>query len=274
MLSLILLPIMAFFIGIISAMLGIGGGTFIVPMLILIPCYSLSPAVASGTSLAAIIFTSASSTLRYMRQRRIDHLLGLFLALTTVPGAFLGSYSKRIIDNRLLGVIFAVFLIFVAARMFTEKKGMGDWMRRGNVKAIHRKIIDNYGETFIYSVDLRLTPILGLAAGFFSGLLGIGGGSILVPAMNLIIGVPMHLSIATSMFIMVFTSTSGTLTNLWLGHVRLDYAILLAAGVIFGAQIGAHIAARVSARNLRRIFGVILILTSIRMLLKFTDIMP
>ncbi|MCD6538841.1 sulfite exporter TauE/SafE family protein [Candidatus Bathyarchaeota archaeon] len=272
--SLILLPVAAFFIGVISAMLGIGGGVFIVPMLILAPCYSLSPAVASGTSLAAIVFTSASSTLRYMRQRRIDHLLGLFLALTTVPGAFLGSYSKRIIDNRLLGVIFAVFLIFIAARMFTERKGVRNWIRRENVKAIHRKIIDSYGETFIYSVDPRLTPILGLAAGFFSGLLGIGGGSILVPAMNLIIGVPMHLSIATSMFIMVFTSVSGTLTNLWLGHVRLDYAILLAAGVIFGAQIGAHIAARVSARNLRRIFGVILILTSIRMLLKFTGIMP
>ena len=165
-------------------------------------------------------------------------------------------------------------LIFVAVRMFTEKKAVRNWIRRGNLKAIHRKIIDNYGETFIYSVDLRLTPILGLSAGFFSGLLGIGGGSILVPAMNLIIGVPMHLSIATSMFIMVFTSISGTLTNLWLGQVRLDYAVLLAAGVIFGAQIGAHIAAMVSARNLRRIFGVILILTSIRMLLKFIGMMP
>jgi len=274
MLNLILLPIIAFFIGIISAMLGIGGGAFIVPMLILVPCYSLSPAVASGTSLAAIVFTSISSTLRYMRQRRIDHLLGLFLALTTVPGAFLGSYSKRIIDNRLLGVIFAVFLMFVAVRMFTENKGIKIWIRRGNLMAIRRKIIDNYGEKFIYSVDLRFTPILGLAAGFFSGLLGIGGGSILVPAMNLIVGVPMHLSIATSMFIMVFTSLSGTLTNLWLGQIRLDYAILLAAGVIFGAQIGAHIAARVSARSLRRIFGLILILTSIRMLLKFIGIMP
>jgi len=234
----------------------------------------LSPAVASGTSLAAIVFTSISSTFRYMRQRRIDHLLGLFLALTMVPCAFLGSYSKRMIDNRLLGVIFAVFLMFVAVRMFTEKKAIRNCIRRGNVKAIHRKIIDNYGETFIYSVDLQLTPILGLAAGFFSGLLGIGGGSILVPAMNLIVGFPMHLSITTSMFIMIFTSISGTLTNLWLGHVRLDYAILLAAGVIFGAQIGAHIAARISTRNLRRIFGMILILTSIRMLLKFTGIMP
>ena len=94
-------------------------------------------------------------------------------------------------------------------------------------------------------LSLILLPIMAIFIGIISAMLGIGGGAFIVP---------MHLSIATSMFIMVFTSIFETLTNLWLGQVRLDYAVLLAAGVIFGAQIGAHIAAMVSARNLRRIF--------------------
>lgn len=76
------------FIGIVAAMLEIGGGVFMVPTLVLFPWYALNSAVASGTSLAAITFTSVSSTFRYMKQKRIDHLLGLALASTTIPGAF------------------------------------------------------------------------------------------------------------------------------------------------------------------------------------------
>ena len=273
--DLILLPVIAFFIGIVAAMLGIGGGVFMVPTLVLLPWYALDPAVASGTSLAAIIFTSVSSTFRYMKQKRVDHLLGLALASTTIPGAFLGSYSKSLIETRLLGLIFAFFLIFVATRMFIGKRKEKDEDAVGKVKAGKpRKLVDNYGNVFTYSMNVWVIPFLGLAAGFFSGLLGIGGGAVLVPAMNLGIGVPIHVTAATSMFIMIFTSVAGTLTNLWLNQIRLDYAVLLAAGIIFGAQIGAHYAARVSARNLRRMFGVVLIIASIRMILKFTYLMP
>ena len=273
--DLLLLPAIAFLIGIVAAMLGIGGGVFMVPALVLLPWYGLDPAVASGTSLAAIIFTSLSSTFRYRKQKRIDYLLGLALASTTIPGAFLGSYSKSLIETRLLGLIFAFFLIFVAARMFLGKrKGEDKNMVRKVGRGKTRKLIDSYGDVFTYSVDIRVIPFLGLAAGFSSGLLGIGGGAVLVPAMNLGIGVPIHIAAATSMFIMIFTSTAGTLTNLWLNHIRFDYAVLLAAGIIFGAQLGAHYAAKVSARNLKRMFGIILIIASIRMILKFTYIMP
>ena len=95
-----------------------------------------------------------------------------------------------------------------------------------------------------------------------------------MPAMNMALGVPIHVAVATSMFIMIFTSISGTLTNIWLRQIRFDYALLLAAGIIFGAQFGAHYAAKVSARNLRRMFAVVLLFASVRMILKFTGIMP
>jgi len=273
--DLLLLPAIAFLIGIVAAMLGIGGGVFMVPVLVLLPWYSLDPAVASGTSLAAIIFTSLSSTFRYRKQRRIDYLLGLALASTTIPGAFLGSYSKSLIDTRLLGLIFAFFLIFVAARMFIGKMRREDKNAAGKIKrGKTRRLIDRYGHSFTYSADIRVILLLGLAAGFSSGLLGIGGGAVLVPAMNLGIGVPIHIAAATSMFIMIFTSAAGTITNIWLNQIRFDYALLLAMGIIFGAQLGAHYAAKVSSRNLQRMFGVILIVASMRMILKFTYVMP
>ena len=274
--SLILLPLLAFLIGVIAAMLVIGGGVFLVPSLILLPWYALDPATASGTSLAAIVFTSLSSTFRYRKQKRIDYLLGFAFATTTIPGAFLGSYVKSIIETQILGLIFAFFLIFVSIRMFIGKRGKESKSedsanKRGKKK---RRIIDSYGKIFTYSVNLWAVPLLGFAGGFSSGLLGIGGGSVLVPAMNMVLGVPIHVTVATSMFIMIFTSTSGTLTNIWLNQIRFDYALLLAIGIIFGAQFGAHYAAKVSARNLQRIFAIVLLIASIRMILKFTYIMP
>ena len=271
--NLIVLPLFAFIIGLIAAMLGIGGGVFMVPALVLLPWYNLDPATASGTSLAAIVFTSLSSTFRYREQKRIDYLLGFSLALTTIPGAFLGSYIKSIIETWILGLIFAFFLISVSIRMFVGKreKNKNSASKYGKNK---RKITDSYGKTFTYSVNFWLIPFLGLAGGFCSGLLGIGGGAVLVPAMNLALGIPIHVAVATSMFIMIFTSISGTLTNIWLNQIRFDYALLLAVGIIFGAQFGAHYAARVSARNLQRMFAVVLLFMSIRMILKFTYIMP
>ena len=273
--SLILLPLLAFLIGVIAAMLGIGGGVFMVPSLILLPWDALDPAMASGTSLAAIVFNSLSSTFRYRKQKRIDYLLGFAFASTTIPGAFLGSYVKSIIETWILGLIFAFFLVFVSIRMFIGRKGKNksedSANKRGKKK---RRIIDSYGKIFTYSVNLWAVPLLGFAGGFSSGLLGIGGGSVLMPAMNMVLGIPIHVAVATSMFIMIFTSVSGTLTNIWLSQIRFDYALLLAIGIIFGAQFGAHYAAKVSARNLQRIFAIVLLIASIRMILKFTYTIP
>ncbi|RLG97271.1 sulfite exporter TauE/SafE family protein [Candidatus Bathyarchaeota archaeon] len=273
MLELTVLPFIAFFIGMVAAMAGIGGGVFMVPILTLL--FGFEPAHASGTSIAVIVFTSLSSVFRYSKQRRIDYLLGFLLASTTIPGAFIGSYLTKLIEKRTLGLIFAFFLMFVAFRSLMKGKTVERKEVLGRVKGrLERRIVDNYNETFVYSVNTWLIPILGLAGGFFSGLLGIGGGAVLVPAMNLALGVPIHITVATSMFIMVFTSTSGALTHLWLQHVHLDYVALLAAGVIFGAQVGAHYARKVSAGNLKRLFGVILLIASIRMILKYSMVIP
>lgn len=268
-----LLPIIAFFVGIVAAMAGVGGGVFIVPALLIF--YGFEPAMASGTSIAMIIFTSLSSTFRYSRQKRIDHLLGLALASATIPGAFLGSWLTALIDKQILGLTFAFFLIFVALRMLVGKESLEKYENVETAKGGKvRRLVDNYGKVFTYSVNFWLIPFLGLVAGFFSGLLGIGGGSVLVPAMNLGIGVPIHITVATSMFIMIFTSISGTLTHLWLGHIRFEYVGLLVIGIIFGAQMGAHYATKVSPKNLRRLFSIILLVASIRMILKFTYLIP
>lgn len=262
----ILLPLIAFFVGIIAAMIGVGGGVFIVPVLCLI--YGLEPSVAFGTSLATIIFTSLSSTVNYSRQKRIDYRAGLVLAIATIPGAFVGAYLTTVIESRLLGLIFGFFLVFVALRMMTQlgfrKLGFsrigGGW---------HRKIADSDNKIFEYDISVGLGLALSFFGGLSSGLLGIGGGSVIVPIMCLVMNMPMHVAVATSMFIMIFTSISGVATHISFGNVLFEYVVLLSVGVIFGAQLGAYFSKRISAMNLRRIFGVVLLLVSVRMILKY-----
>jgi len=266
----IVLPALAFLVGIIASMTGVGGGVFIVPVLTLI--YGFEPAHASGTSLAAIVFTSLSSTLSYKRQKRIDYLVGVALTGTTVPGAFLGSYVTSLVSKQALGLAFSFFLMFVALRMFLGFTAFKK-LRMEN-RGWNRKVIDSEGVVFSYKTNLWYAPLLGFLGGFFSGLLGIGGGALLVPAMHLVMNVPMHLAVATSMFTMIFTSLSGTFTHLWLGNVRLEYSAFLALGVVFGAQIGAWTARRVSGKGLRRMFAVVLLIAGLRMMLKYSGLIP
>ena len=84
----------------------------------------------------------------------------------------------------------------------------------------------------------------------------------------------MHVCVATSMFVMVFTSLSGTVTHLSLGNVNLEYVVPIILGVSFGAQLGAHVSRKVSEKNLKRIFGTVLLLVGVTMIQKFLGLFP
>jgi len=259
-----LLPLLGFLIGTVASMVGVGGGVFIVPLLTLV--YEFSPPEAVGTSLATIIFTSLASTANYSRQKRIYYKTGLILALTTVPGAFLGAYLTSIIEERLLGLIFGVFIFFVALRMIF-KLSFSRTKHSDTEKRTH--VVDSESSLFESRTKILLGVMLSFFGGLSSGLLGIGGGSLLVPIMLLAMNMPMHITVATSMFTMIFTSISGGVQHYLQNHISFEYTLLLVLGTIFGAQLGAYTSKRVSGRNLRRIFGIVLIIVSIRMILKY-----
>ncbi len=224
--------------------------------------------MAGGTSLAMIVFKALSSTSGYARQKRIDYKVGLLLAITAIPGASLGRYSAEIIPEELLMLIFALFLLYVASRMIFNYN-LGSFKLATNPKkGWKRRLIDSDGNIFQYTVDLRLGLPLSFLSGISSGLLGIGGGALMVPVLHFVLSFPMHLAVATSVFVMIFSSISGVAVAVYYGHVQFDYALLLIAGAIVGAQIGANVAKRVSSKNLRRVFGLVLVLVSVRMILK------
>jgi hypothetical protein len=255
----LLLVIFGFFIGILASMTGVGGGVFIVPILTFF--YDFRVNSATGTSLTAIIFTAIASTINYARQKRIYYKTGLLLAVTAAPGAYLGGWIAKITQEQLLGLIFGVFLILVAARMI--------------VSLARRKEVD---KTLPVKTDAELVRsgkiiIVGVALGFFggfaSGLLGIGGGTLIVPIMAFALGMPIHLATATSMFTMIFTATSGVAEYYQAGLVNFPIALLFAAGTVVGAQVGAYTSKKISNRNLTVIFSIMLTVAGANMILKY-----
>jgi uncharacterized protein len=260
MLDPLLLIVFGFFIGILASMTGVGGGVFIVPILTFF--YDFSPlASATGTSLTAIIFTAIASTINYARQKRIYYRTGLLLAVTTAPGAYFGSWVAKTADEHVLGAVFGTFLILVAARMIFSLT-----RKRTTNKAIPAKTdaeLIKSGRIIIIGVAL------GFFGGFASGLLGIGGGTLIVPIMTFALGMPIHFATATSMFTMIFTATSGVSEYYQAGLVNVPIALLFAAGTVIGAQVGAFTSGKISSKNLTILFSIILIVAGANMIIKY-----
>jgi len=257
----LLLPIFGFFIGTAASMTGIGGGIFIVPLLTIM--YEFSPQHAVGTSLTTIIFTSMAAAINYSRQKRIYYKTGLILIVTTAPGAYLGAWLTSIIPAQQLGLIFGFFLFFVALRILWSSNSS----RKKELNT--EKTVNSEEELFQFKNRLIVGALLSFFGGLASGLLGIGGGVLIVPIMTLVMGMSIHVAVATSMFSMIFTSISGVTQHYLLGNINPEFALLLALGTIFGAQLGAYTSKRLSGRNLQIIFGLMVILFGVQMLLKY-----
>jgi len=164
-------------------------------------------------------------------------------------------------EEHLLGLVFGVFLILVATRTIISEI---------------RKKTQNKGQPVKTDTELihsGKTIAIGVGLGFFggvaSGLLGIGGGTLIVPIMAIALGMPIHYATATSMFTMIFTSISAVTKYYQSNLINFPVALTLAAGSIVGAQVGAYTSKKLSGRNLTLIFGIILIIAGINMIIKY-----
>ena len=125
------------------------------------------------------------------------------------------------------------------------------------------------GKTIAFGVGL------GFFGGIASGLLGVGGGTLIVPIMTFALGMPIQFATATSMFTMIFTSISAVATasvlSVYFPSNPIDFpvALTLAAGSIIGAQVGAYTSKKISSRNLTLIFGIILLVAGVNMIIKY-----
>ncbi len=260
MIEIVLFGLGIFIVGIVSAMIGVGGGFLMVPIFNLILGFTAHKAV--GTSSFAILFTALSASIAYFRQGRIDRVVGIFLAALSIIGAGLGAYATKFFSSVMLTSFFGLFLVFTSLYMILTANKEFRSMVRGSLKRI---IVDRDGGKFEYYVSVGFSLIVGFLAGFTGGFFGVGGGIIVVSLMVIFMGLPIHIAVATSMFTMIFTSTSSLLTHLTIGNVDLTYGTTAGFFIAFGAQVGAYIARRTKPKQLKRAFGIFLLFIGLRM---------
>ena len=266
--------------GLLGSALGVGGGVLIVPILTL--AFHLPIHVAIGSSLVAIVANSCTAAGIYTKARLTNVKLGLLLETATIPGAIIGGLAAAVIVPSILSALFGLVLLYVAYTMVVRRHLMSeDVLPADNSVApnnLSSSLANSYydqnlGKVVTYKVNH--VPA-GLGASFFAGvlssLLGIGGGIIKVPVMNLVMGLPMKAAIATSAFMIAITTTVGALIYHYYGNIYPFIVAPLIIGVVVGARLGVELAQRARGILLRRIFGVFLFLAALLMFLKTANV--
>jgi uncharacterized membrane protein YfcA len=236
--------------GVFGSLLGLGGGILIVPLLTI--GFGLDLREAVGVSLVCVILTSSAAAGVYLERHVANLRLGMTLELFTAIGALVGGLVAFLLDERLLSLLFAGLLVYVAATMArtraTTQEPASDegltvprtFTESAAAPRAQALLAGMSGES--YDVRNLGRGIVGSAgAGVASALLGIGGGIIKVPLMHLTMGVPLRVATATSNFMIGITAAAGAVIYLLRGEIDPYVAGPTAIGVFFGASIGSRV---------------------------------
>lgn len=244
--EILLIVFIAFFIALLFSMLGLGGAIIYTPLFFWtgIPLFTAIP-----MALLLNAITTASASMTYLKQQIVDTGIAFPIIFTSILGALLGSYLVRLIEPEIIILLLSIIILFAGIRiLFYNSIGLS------------------------VGLEGRKKIMVGASMGFFIGiissLVGIGGGTFMVPLL-LILGFETKNATATSSFIITFMSLSGFLGHLTLGIGKPDLSILLYAGTaaFVGAQTGSRVIfKRISARTINRMFAVVLLLVASKLL--------
>ncbi|MDR0534370.1 MAG: sulfite exporter TauE/SafE family protein [Verrucomicrobiales bacterium] len=257
--------------GLLGSLVGVGGGIIVVPALTLIFGIDIHNAIAA--SIVAVVATSTGAASTYVRDKVANMRLGMLLEVATVAGALGGALLAAYVSPKALYILFALLMAYTAGNMSQKRKAANRELPPSPLADRLNLHGAYYDKALKQEVGYRVTrPVLGFAvsglAGLASGLLGIGGGVLKVPVMNLFMGIPIKACTATSNFMIGVTAASGAAVYFMRGDVQPFVVAPVAIGVLFGAKTGAQVMNHIHGNVLRIIFVIILSLTAIQMFVK------
>jgi len=258
---------LGFTIGAFGTLIGAGGGFVLMPVLLLL-YPDEAPETITSISLAIVFFNALSGSWAYARMRRIDYRSALLLGAATIPGAILGSLATTFVPRRLFNAIFGVFLMAVSVFLVlrpTKAQPKGEEVPKHFLKCY---IVESDGIKHSFCYNPWVGVGLSLLVGFFSSLLGIGGGIIHVPILVNLLNFPVHIATATSHCILAGMAFTGTVVHMVTGTFSrgIGQTISLAVGVLIGAQLGARLSSRVHGDWIIRALAIALASVGIRIL--------
>jgi uncharacterized membrane protein YfcA len=238
--------IVGVFAGFFAGLFGVGGGVLIVPGLAMA---GLDQRLSHGTSLGVTVILSGSALVGYAIDGNVEYAAALLILVGSSVGVIIGTALLQKIPMKALQIGFAVLLFVTAIRLFTSTS-----LADGPANL-----------SFLVVGGYILT---GLAAGILSGLLGVGGGVVLVPAMGLLFDFPQTIAKGTSLMVIVPTASLGTYRNAKYNNVYFEAAIVAGVGGAAFAVIGAFFADTLTERQSNVLFGMLLVVTATQIFIR------
>ncbi len=261
----LLLALSGLLAGAFGALLGLGGGILIVPILTL--GFDMPLTAAVGTSLICVIATSTGGAAVNVRAGRADVRLGILLGAGTVVGALTGGVVAGLLPERIIAALFALLLVYTAITM-------GRGARHGRSEAAQLELSglaaapDGAIEPAYRTRRLPAAVVGSFLAGNVSGLLGVGGGIVTVPLLHLLMEAPMRVAVATSNFMIGMTAAAGAYAYLFRGDVDATVAAPVVLGVAAGAALGARLSARLRQGWLIGLFVIVVLYVAFQMAMR------
>ena len=255
------------FVGVMSGLLGVGGGTIMVPIFRL--AFGMSPLASTATSLFAIIPTSISGVVAHARAKTCVPKLGLALGVGGAVMSPLGVWLASVSPGWLVICVAAIVIGFSAFKMFKKAVKCAPTPRAGraggNAQGTSAKFVPD--QPHLSRKQYLQGACIGLIAGLASGYVGVGGGFIMVPLMLAVLDIPMSLASGTSLIAIMILAIPGVIEQGLLGNIDYLAGIAIVVGSIPGALVGARLVRVVPERQLRFIFGGFLLVAAVMLML-------
>lgn len=255
--------------GTFGAVVGVGGGIILVPVLTLFLGVPVHSAVA--ISLLGVIAVSTTASASYLRAGFVDRRVGLSLLIATALGGIAGGYIAGYLDAKVISALFGIVLVFVAIQMLRGRRGAVP-----EVASEPRRL--EFDSSYVEPTTGTAVPyrarrvgagwIVSLFAGALSGLLGVGGGIVNVPTMNVLMHIPIRVATTTSTYMLGATAAASAVLYLSRGEVDFALAAPVVIGVVIGGRLGTLAQPRVPQQALILAFVALCAFFAVQMLLR------
>lgn len=250
----VILLVLGTFTGVLSGLLGIGGGLLMVPALTV---FGVPLVQATATSLVGVFLSSVSGSLRNLNAGELNWRVSLLLAAFGIVTAQVGAWLGDRLPDAVLSLAFAGLLLITIYLMRLRQR-----LKQAQSKQIVQPL-ENTPENgaALPSAPVQIGPIagIGLLAGLLSGLFGVGGGVVMVPLQMLFLGETIKSAVRTSLGAIVAIAISGLAQHTWNGNVLWVPGLCLGLGGIVGAQAGTRLLPRLPDRSVNLLFRLFLI---------------
>ena len=256
------------FVGFMMALTGAGGGILSVPLLVF--ALNLTVASAGPIGLLAIAIAGSLGAVIGLRARILRYRAAIVMAVLGVILSPIGIYIAQRVPNTPLLIVFAALLSIVSVRMLLEAQNEIAGKRASSLPNPPCKLDQSIGR-LIWSVPCaRSLMTAGAVAGFLSGLLGVGGGFIIVPALKKLTDLPMQSIVATSLGVLSMIAITGVASAAVSGHMQWSIAVPFAMGAVVGMVAGGLIAKRISGPRIQQAFSIFTLLIAMSLFYKAT----